>query len=435
MLNLEDNELLCRVGPGTPMGNLFRRFWLPALLPHELPAPDCAPIKLRLLGEDLVAFRDTKGRVGFFDERCPHRRSSLFYARNEDCGLRCVYHGWKFDIDGNCVDMPSEPPESNFKNKVKQIAYPAREYGGLIWIYMGPKEHMPELPELEWARLPAAHRWQAKWLYEANFAQGLEGELDSAHTGFLHDTSTPASDLTAGMAEASTYWATDKAPKLTVRNTDYGYFYGSRRRYENEQFYWRVTQWLLPTFAIIPMPKWPISCRAYVPIDDETTYVFNTSYNPDAPLTAEDLAPLEAGLGPAPTLQPGSFLPELNSRNSYGLDRQVQRTRNFTGIYGINNQDRAIVESMGKICDRWNEHLGTSDIAVIAMRRRLLEVARALAAGEAPVAASDGSLYGVRPLDIISPTAELAELVDKYGDRMRAAAGAGEAAARQVPAE
>lgn len=183
-----------------------------------------------------------------------------------------------------------------------------------------------------------------------------------------------------------------------------------------------MTQWLLPTFAIIPMPKWPISCRAYVPIDDETTYVFNTSYNPDLPLSAEDLAPLEAGLGPAPRLQQGSFLPELNSRNNYGLDRQVQRTRNFTGIYGINNQDRAIVESMGKICDRWNEHLGTSDIAVIAMRRRLIEAAKALAAGKAPEAAATGSLYSVRPLDIITRSSELADVVDQHGDRMRAAA-------------
>ncbi len=222
------------------------------------------------------------------------------------------------------------------------------------------------------------------------------------------------------MAKASTYWAADKAPKLTVQNTSYGYFYGSRRRYENYRFYWRVTQWLMPTFAIIPMPSWPISCRAYVPIDDENTFVFNTSYNPELALTPEDLAPLEAGLGPAPKLPAGSFLPELNSRNEYGLDRRIQRTRNFTGIYGINNQDRAIVESMGKICDRWNEHLGTSDIAVIAMRRRLLEAAKMLEAGQAPLAAADGSLYGVRPLDIISPSPELAELVAKHGERMRA---------------
>ncbi len=421
MLKREDNELLVRVGPGTPMGELFRRFWLPALLPSELPAADCDPVRLRILGEDLVAFRDSNGRIGILHELCPHRRASLFYGRNEDCGLRCVYHGWKFDVEGNCVDQPSEPPGSSFKDKIKQVAYPAREWGGFIWIYMGPADQMPELPELEWAMLPASHRWQAKWLYEANYAQGIEGELDSAHTGFLHDTRTPVGEMTAGMAEASTYWAGDKAPALTVQQTDYGFYYGSRRRYADDRYYWRVTQYLLPSFAMIPMPKWPISCRAYVPIDDENTLVFNTSYNAEAPLTAEDLAPLEAGLGPAPKLIPGTFMPQLNARNSYGLDRAMQRTRNYTGIAGINNQDRAIVESMGPICDRWNEHLGTSDIAVIAMRRRLIEEAKALQRGQAPRAAHSGALYGVRPLDIIAPTADLTALATLNAARMRAA--------------
>jgi len=421
MLKHEDNETLVRVGPGTPMGTYFRRFWIPALLPSELPAPDCDPVKVRLLGEDLVAFQDSNGRIGVLHERCPHRRASLFYGRNEDCGLRCVYHGWKFDVDGNCVDQPTEPPGSTFKDKVKQVAYAAREWGGFIWVYMGEAAHMPELPELEWATLPPSHRWQAKWTYAANYAAGLEGELDSAHTGFLHDTKTPATDMAAAMAEATTYWAGDKAPALTVESTDYGFYYGSRRRYADDKFYWRVTQWLLPFFAIIPMPKWPISCRAYVPIDDETTMVFNTTFNADGPLTKEDLLPLEAGIGPAPELIPGTFQPKLNASNHYGLDREVQRTKSFTGIYGINNQDRAVVESMGPICDRWNEHLGTSDIAVIAMRKRMLEEARALQRGEAPKAAADASLYRVRPLDIIAPIPDLKTLVSLHQARMQAA--------------
>jgi phenylpropionate dioxygenase-like ring-hydroxylating dioxygenase large terminal subunit len=419
MLKREDNEALVRVGPGTPMGNYLRHFWLPALVPGELPGPDCDPVRLRLLGENLVAFRDSSGKIGVLHELCPHRRASLFYGRNEQCGLRCVYHGWKFDVDGNCVDQPSEPPGSGFKDKVKQVSYPAREWGGFIWVYMGDKAAMPELPGLEWATLPPAHRWQAKWAYEANFAQGIEGELDSAHTGFLHDTKTPQSDMAASMAQAATYWAGDKAPQLTVQQTDYGFYYGSRRRYEGDRYYWRVTQWLLPFFAIIPMPKWPISCRAYVPIDDENTMVFNTTFNADAPLTGQDLAPLVAGIGPAPELIPGTFRPKLNAGNLYGLDRHLQRTHSYTGIYGINNQDRAVVESMGPICDRWNEHLGTSDIAVIAMRKRLLEEARGLQAGRAPKAAASGSLYAVRPLDIISPIADLKSLVGLHGDRLR----------------
>jgi phthalate 4,5-dioxygenase len=422
MLKPEDNELLTRVGPGTPMGELFRRFWLPALLPSELPKPDCDPVRLRLLGEDLVAFRDSNGRIGVLHERCPHRRASLFFARNEDCGLRCVYHGWKFDVDGACLDMPNVPPEQDFRHKVKQVAYPAREWGGFIWVYMGPSASMPELPELEWTLLPPSHRWQAKWLYEANYAQGIEGELDTSHTAFLHHTTTPAADLAGPMAQASFYWQGDKAPRLTVQPTPYGFYYGSRRDYGEGSYYWRVTQWLLPSFCIIPMPTWPISSRAYIPIDDERTFVFNTSFNPEAPLTPADLEPLERGLGPAPALIPGTFLPQLNKRNSYGLDRAAQRTRNFTGIPGINNQDRAIVESMGPICDRENEHLGTADIAVIAMRRRLLDLARSLAAGEAPASAAAGALYRVRPLDVISPIADLASLVDAFADRLRPAA-------------
>lgn len=222
------------------------------------------------------------------------------------------------------------------------------------------------------------------------------------------------------MAKASENWATDKAPKLTVERTEYGYFYGSRRNYPGGQYYWRVTQWLLPSFAIIPMPTWPISCRAYVPIDDFSTLVFNTSYNPEAALTEADLKPLLSGLGPAPKLIPGTFVPELNARNSYGIDRGVQKMRNFTGIEGINNQDRAIVESMGPICDRWNEHLGTSDIAVIAMRRRMLEDARKIHE-EAPRASAHGDLYRVRPLDIISPIPDLETLIATHGHRLRAA--------------
>ena len=420
MLKREENAFLTGVGPGTPMGELFRRFWLPALMPSELPGPDCDPVRLRLLGEDMVAFRDSEGRIGVLHEHCPHRRTSLFFGRNEQGGLRCVYHGWKFDVSGACLDMPNEEP--GFRHKVRQIAYPTREWGGLIWVYMGPAEKTPALPELEWAGLPSSHRWQAKWLYEANFAQGLESEIDSCHTAFLHATSVPAADLTANMAEASRHWASDHAPKLSVEPTAYGFYYGARRNHGDGQFYWRVTQWLMPTFAIIPMPAWPVSCRVYVPIDDESTLVFNTTYNPEAPLTEADRKPLNSGLGPAPELIPGTFLPKLNKRNHYGIDRSIQRSRNFTGIYGINNQDRAVVESMGPVVDRWNEHLGTSDIAIIAMRRMLMDAARALRAGSEPAASTDGVLYRVRPLDIVSPIDSLEALVAAHGDRMRAAA-------------
>ena len=191
MLNDTDNEFLSRVGPNTPMGEYLRRFWMPFLLPEELPEPDCPPVRTTLLGEELVAYKDTNGDIGLIDNYCPHRRASMFFGRNEECGLRCVYHGWKFDLNGNCVDMPSEPAESNFKDKVKITAYPAREYGGLIWAYMGPVETMPELPKLDWATLPDSHRIISKRSQESNWVQSVEGGIDSSHISFLHSGVTP----------------------------------------------------------------------------------------------------------------------------------------------------------------------------------------------------------------------------------------------------
>src|SRR5579885_1952307 len=175
MLSQEENELITRVGPGTPMGAALRRYWLPALLVEELPAPDCPPVRVRLLGEDLVAFRDSMGQLGLLGAHCPHRGASLFFGRNEECGLRCVYHGWKFDVAGACVDMPSEPEESTFKERVRATAYPCVERGGVVWTYMGPPALQPPLPELEWALLPEPQRYASKRLQECNWLQAMEG--------------------------------------------------------------------------------------------------------------------------------------------------------------------------------------------------------------------------------------------------------------------
>ena len=192
MLTREENELLTRVGPGTPMGALMRCYWLPALLAEELPAPDCPPVRVRLLGEDLVGFRDSEGRVGLLGAHCPHRGASLYFGRNEECGLRCVYHGWKFDVTGQCVDMPSEPPESSFKQKVRPTAYPCVEKGGVIWTYMGPPAEQPPLVDLEWIRAPAGHCHVSKTYQECNYLQGIEGGVDTAHSSFLHRMMDPS---------------------------------------------------------------------------------------------------------------------------------------------------------------------------------------------------------------------------------------------------
>src|SRR5579859_561625 len=192
MLSAEDNALITQTSKGTPMGELFRRFWLPVLLPEELPEPDCPPIRIKVMGEYLVAFRDTNGRVGLVEAFCPHRRAPLFYGRNEECGLRCVYHGWKFDAEGTCVDMPSEPPDSDFRDRLTIKAYPTHEVGGLVWIYMGPRECQPERPPmLEWTELPASRVRIVKWFHENNYMQGIEGDIDTAHVSFLHSDARP----------------------------------------------------------------------------------------------------------------------------------------------------------------------------------------------------------------------------------------------------
>ena len=215
MLKPEENERLTRIGPGTPAGDLFRRYWQPVALSSELPEADGAPIRVRLLGEDLIAFRDTNGDIGLVDAFCPHRRAPMFFGRNEECGLRCVYHGWKFDKDGTCVDMPSEPPDSLFKTKVTIAAYPTFEAGDVIWAYLGAPADMPPKPDFEWMRAPATHRIVSKTYEAANYLQGLEGGLDTSHSSFAHNER---------LGDRNWIRNRDGAPRLDVERTDYGIF-------------------------------------------------------------------------------------------------------------------------------------------------------------------------------------------------------------------
>ena len=413
MLKPDDNEILCRVGPGTPMGELFRRFWLPAMLPEELPEPDCEPVKIRLLGEDLVAFRDTNGRIAVLDAYCPHRRAPLSFGLNAECGLRCVYHGWKFDADGKCIDMPNERPDTDFKHKIKIKSYAAAEWGGYIWFYMGPPERKPPLPEFEWALLAPEHHWQRKWHYHANYMQGLEGELDTCHTSSLHrvDENAP---LSPGLKGSVTNWAADGMPRLDVRDTAYGYYYGSQRDVGDGRFNWRLTQWILPSNSIIPHAIFPISSRAYIPIDDANTYVFGTSFNPEAPMTRADIEYLESGMGAAPELIPGTFTPVVNRDNNYMKDIAARKRGHATGIPGINNQDRALVEAMGSIADRSHEHLGSSDVAVIAARRKLLRLAKDLASGKERDLPLNPAAFNVRPIDVTTADKDLDAVASRF---------------------
>src|SRR5215216_2174465 len=248
MLSKEDNDLLTRVGPGTPMGELMRQYWVPALPAAEFPSPDSPPKRMKLLGENLVMFRDSNGAVGCFKESCPHRGASMFFGRNEEDGLRCVYHGWKFDTTGACVDMPSEPAESNFKNKVRIRAYPTRERNGIIWVYMGPRAEPPELPGLEPNVLEGGT--VGKWLRDCSWLQSFEGDLDTTHIGFLHFGHVKAEDVEPRSMDYYTLARRD--PQMAVQDTEWGAVYGNYRPAEEETTYWRMGQYLMPFYAMPP---------------------------------------------------------------------------------------------------------------------------------------------------------------------------------------
>ena len=409
MLSREENELLTRTGPGTAAGDYFRRFWLPALLASEVPAPDCPPVRVRMLGEELVAFRDTEGRVGLMDEFCPHRRASLYWGRNEECGLRCVYHGWKFDVSGACVDMPNEPPEYGFDNKVRIAAYPTREYGGIVWAYLGPSEHVPELPKLEWARVPASHRYISKRRQETNFLQAIEGGIDSSHSNFLHasvEAFRAAPDYVEKVKNSANlrarYHLLDRAPRFTVKKTDYGLVIAVRRNAEEDTYYWRLTQFLLPSHTMIPYQKGlSIHGHCWVPRDDETCWVWTISWNPEAPLSEEDWKAIRQETFVHTGVDPVTMRPYRNKDNDYGIDRREQRKSSMTGIHGFAAQDQAMQESMGPVVDRTCERLGTSDTAIIAMRRLLLQEIHALQEKRQPFAAHHGDVYWVRSASMV----------------------------------
>ena len=402
MLSREENALLTRTGPGTLMGALLRRYWVPALLAWELPEPDCPPVRVTLLGERLVAFRDTAGRIGLLGEHCPHRGASLFFGRNEECGLRCVYHGWKFDVDGRCVDMPSEPEESTFKDRVRQRAYPCAERGGVIWTYMGPPERRPALPELEWALLPDAQRYGSKRLQECNWLQAMEGGIDSSHISFLHRRFDPE-DGRLPNSRGQEYVRRDRHPRFEVHDVDYGLLIGARRTVDEGQYYWRITPWLMPWYTIIPpFGDNPLGGHAWVPLDDEHCWVWNVEWHPARALSEGELASYRAGQGIHSALIPGTFRPRANQDNDYLIDREAQRTSSMTGIVGLSAQDAAVQESQGAIYDRSQEHLGTGDAGIIAARRRLLGAVRGLEQGEEPPGL-DAASQRVRAVSLVLP--------------------------------
>jgi phenylpropionate dioxygenase-like ring-hydroxylating dioxygenase large terminal subunit len=420
MLSAEDNELLCRVGSGTPMGDLLRQYWMPALLSTELPEPDGSPVRVRLLGENLIAFRVTSGGVGLIRNACPHRGASLFFGRNEDEGLRCVYHGWKFDVTGRCVDMPSEPEDSTFKTKVRAVTYPCVERNGVVWAYLGPRAVPPPLPDIE-PNMMAGEVVLQKILRECNWVQGMEGDIDTGHLGFLRLGAVKAED--AAPKSFDYYALKDRAPKYEVADTEFGTSYGAYRPAEADTYYWRIAHFLFPFFTMIPTGNLgtQVLVRAWVPLDDHHTMFWNIGIprtrggagaGNAALLTVNGRSAAAAGnrsgdfvFEPETTdWTTGKFRLTQNAANDYLIDREAQRTRSFTGIPGIFQQDQAITEGMGRIVDRTDEHLGSSDAMVIRTRRRLIVAARAFRErGEIPPGVDDPGVYRQRSGGVILP--------------------------------
>jgi phthalate 4,5-dioxygenase oxygenase subunit len=408
MLRREDNERLVKTGTGTPAGELFRRYWQPALLSAEIAEADGAPIRVRLLGEDLLAFRDTTGRVGLVDAFCPHRRAPLFFGRNEECGLRCAYHGWKFDADGTCIDLPSEPASSPMKAGIRITAYPTVERGGIVWAYMGPPAEQPPEPDYEWMRVPETHRAVTKSHQACNYLQALEGGLDTAHVSFLHNNR---------IGDRKNLFVRDGAPKIEVFETDYGYYYVSTRKLDADKNFVRVYQYTLPFQQMRPnvietglssnrrVPR--IDGHIWVPIDDDQTFVYNWAYGYDSDCAFDPALVEETeafyGRGKGDFI-PGTFRLKANTSNDYFIDRQAQKTTSFTGIKGVNTQDVALQEGMGAFVDRTREHLGTSDRAIAVMRRMLLEATRIVEDGKSPRGTDPKTYRAVRPHEGVVPS-------------------------------
>jgi phthalate 4,5-dioxygenase oxygenase subunit len=366
MLRKEQNDLLTQTGPGTPMGRLFRSYWIPALLAEELPENDCPPVRVKLLSERLIAFRDSDGRCGLIDEFCAHRGVSLWFARNEACGLRCPYHGWKYDVTGQCIEVPSEPEASGFAAKIKLKGYPLVERGGILWTCMGDPAAQPPLPEWEFITVPRPQSFTSKRVQESNWLQAMEGGIDSSHVSFLHRGDLNSDPLFKG-AKGNQYNLNDSRPVFEVVESPGGLYIGARRNAEDGKYYWRITQWVMPSFTMIaPRGNHAVHGHFWIPIDDENCWTWSFDYHPIRELTAVEVAAMRDGKGIHVRYEPGTFRPLANKDNDY------------SGVEGIGMQDASLQESMGPVVDRTKENLVSTDNGIIMARHRLLRAVKAL---------------------------------------------------------
>jgi phenylpropionate dioxygenase-like ring-hydroxylating dioxygenase large terminal subunit len=410
----------------------LRLYWIPFLFSWEVEA-DGAPERVRLLGEDLIAYRDSTRQVGLIQNNCPHRGASLFFGRNEEAGIRCVYHGWKFALDGSCVDMPNEPAEGDFKSRVRATAYPCVERAGVVWTYMGPQQPPPPLPGLEWLELPEANVVCAKRVQDTNWVQAMEGDIDQSHLSFTHASLRPDEDP-SGDPRIARIRQSDKHPRFEVVRTRYGTCIGAGRTAPDGLQYWRITQHLMPFHTMTgPYGKDPLrNWRAWIPIDDTTCAGIGVAFHPRRALTDDERGRPRTPAGTwtispehraAATTRPfGRWRSTLGLGNDFGQDRAVQRTENFSGIREFWAQDAAPQVSMGPIFDRTTERLGTSDLAIIAVRRQLLEAAKGLRErGAVPGEIGEPECYAVRSDALLLPRGEA--WFEATAERRKAVAG------------
>ncbi len=421
MLTVEENAMLTQTNPKTPMGEVFRSYWQPTLLSRELPHNDCPPVRVKLLNEDFVAFRDSEGKVGIVSPRCPHRGADLFFGRNEHCGLRCVYHGWKFDIHGNCIEVPNA--EASVSERLKKRAsirsLPTREWGDIIWAYMGADEP-PELPQFEFAKVPSEHRFVSKKFQQCNWAQACEGGLDTAHFSFLHAGMNEGERVglhQIGMTKekrqgqkepdrlARFRWMIeDPAPRFTVLEHDAGLLLCAARNSDTDNSYWRMTQFLMPNHSLAPgnLPDDNNVGNTWVPVDDESCWIFCFCWNPDRPLTEKEKNAMASGSGIFAEVDE-KYVPIRRRENNYLLDRDLQDQDNYTGIQGISEQDQAIADSQGYIANRTDELLVQTDLGVVKFRQAMLKAIDDTRAGRSPQGVRNPEAYFVRSGDSIAP--------------------------------
>ena len=400
-------ELLVRTGADTAMGKLMRRYWVPILGSAEIAEPDGAQVRVQIMGEKLLAFRDTEGKPGLIDEFCAHRGVSLFFGRNEECGIRCAYHGLKYDRNGTCVDVPSAP---HIADRMRIKAYPCIERGGIVWAYMGPADQRPAPPELEWCTLPDSHIFVTRRLQQCNYLQAMEGGIDTAHVSYVHRYQVDIDPMHQGV-KALDYIKADGNVIFDIEQNRFGLTLYGRRNGEADSYYWRITQWIFPWFTLIPpFGDHALGGHVWVPVDDENCWAWSINFHPDKPLSAHERELMRAGHGIHVLYETGvspvAWRPKANKDNDYLMDRKAQKEkRAYSGVFGISEQDASLQESMGAIQDRTRELLLPTDKAIVMARRMLQEAAQGLDTGQHPPAL-DAATQRVRAAGVLLPKAQ-----------------------------